>query len=200
MPDGDRGPEVDLASDLADPDAPAALARAVVDRAGRLDVLVACHARSSPHGVGTLTAAELDAAWAVNVRSTLLLVQALAELRASGPGGRVVLFTSGQWHGGMPGELPYAATKGALHQVTASLAVALAPRGVTVNALDPGPTDTGWATPDLEAFVTREHPGGRWGRPEDAARAVAWLVSDEASWVTGQVLAADGGWSARPRA
>ena len=64
------------------------------------------------------------------------------------PGGRVLLFTSGQHLEPMARELPYAASKGALHGITASLAAQLAPRGILVNALNPGPTDTGWATPE----------------------------------------------------
>lgn len=190
---------VDLEADLADPGAPAALVGAAVERCGRLDVVVACHARSSTEDLDSLTARELDATWAVNVRATLLLVQALAAARAPGPGGRVVLFTSGQWHAGMTGELPYVASKGALHQLAASLAMEVRGRGITVNALDPGPTDTGFAGADVAAEVAARHPAGRWGTPEDAARAVSWLVSDEAGWVTGQVLASDGGWSVAPR-
>jgi 3-oxoacyl-[acyl-carrier protein] reductase len=113
-------------------------------------------------------------------------------------GGRLVLFTSGQYHGGMPGELPYIASKAALHGLAKSLALALAP--ATVNCIDPGPTDTGYADADLHARVAAASPRGRWGEPEDAARLVAWLVSEEADWLSGQVIASDGAWSARPRA
>ena len=126
---------------------------------------------------------------AVNVRATLLLVQAFAARHDDArPGGRVILFTSGQHHEPMARELPYAASKGALHALTASLAAHLAPRGILVNAVNPGPTDTGWATPELTRHELRRLPLGRWGAPEDAARLVAWLATDEAGWVTGQVL------------
>jgi 3-oxoacyl-[acyl-carrier protein] reductase len=114
-------------------------------------------------------------------------------------GGRVVLVTSGQYHGAMPAELPYVASKGALHQVTASLAAHLMPRGITVNCIDPGPNDTGYADAATMAKVAAANPGGRWGTPGDTARLVAWLVSDEAAWVTGQVIASDGGWSIQRR-
>jgi 3-oxoacyl-[acyl-carrier protein] reductase len=187
-----------VSADLADPEAPSALVADARDRFGRLDVLVANHARSRNQSLSELTAAELDLAFAVNARSTLLLIQALAAGWDRADGGRVVLFTSGQYHGAMPAELPYIAAKGALHQLTGSLAVELSPRGITVNCIDPGPTDTGYADAATLAAVASRIPGRRWGTPEDAARLVAWLVSDEAAWITGQVIASDGGWSAGP--
>ena len=192
---GGRAELIEL--DLAQPEAPAAVVARAREAFGRLDILVANHARSSEQSLEQLTAAEVDLTFAVNTRATLLLVQAFATARDASPGGRVVLFTSGQYHGAMPSELPYIASKGALHQLTPSLAVELMPRGITVNCLDPGPNDTGYADEASLAHVASRHPGGRWGRPEDAARAVAWLVSDEADWITGQVIASDGGWSVR---
>jgi len=73
----------------------------------------------------------------------------------------------------------------------------LMPRGITVNCVNPGPNDTGYADDRTRATVARENPGGRWSTPLDTARLVAWLLSDEADWVTGQTIASDGGWSAR---
>ena len=158
---------------------------------------MAAHARSDRQPLEALTADELDRAFAVNTRSTLLLVQAFAARHDDAlPGGRVVVFTSGQYHGAMPEELPYIASKAALHELTPSLAVHLMPRGITVNCIDPGPNDTGWADEATTAAVLPRMPGGRWSRPQDAASLVAWLVSDEADWVTGQTIASDGGWSA----
>jgi 3-oxoacyl-[acyl-carrier protein] reductase len=199
------------AVDLADPAAAAALVDAVVELFGGLDILVANHARSSIQSLEELSAAELDHCWAVNVRATLLLVQAFAARRArpraaiaaavpdppgrgSAAQGRVILFTSGQHLAPMPGELPYAATKGAVHQITASLADALAGDGITVNCINPGPTDTGWASPELHARLAARFPARRWGQPDDVARLVAWLASDEAAWITGQVINSEGGW------
>jgi 3-oxoacyl-[acyl-carrier protein] reductase len=180
-----------LVADLADPDAPAQLVAAAEGAYGRVDALVANHARSSTATLEELTAAELDLTYAVNTRATLLLVKEFAA-RCPGPG-RVVLMTSGQHRGPMPGELPYIASKGALHQVTASLAAHLAPRRITVNAVDPGATDTGYADEAARAAVLAREPMGRWGEPDDAARLIAWLASDAARWVTGQVLVSNGG-------
>jgi 3-oxoacyl-[acyl-carrier protein] reductase len=186
-----------LPADLADPDAPARVMTAAVAALGHVDALVANHARSSAQSLAELTAAELDLSFAVNARATLLLVRFFAEQQARAEGGRVVLFTSGQYHGAMAGEVPYIASKAVVQQLTAPLAVELAPRRITVNCVNPGPNDTGYATDDVRRRVAAAVPAGRWGRPEDAARLVAWLVSDEADWVTGQTIASDGGWSAR---
>lgn len=187
-----------LTSDLADPDAPHAVVDAALAAFGHVDALVATHARSSLQTLEELTAAELDLSHAVNTRATLLLVQAFAAAHDdTRPGGRVVLFTSGQYHGAMPAELPYIATKAALHELTASLAVHLAPRGITVNCLDPGPNDTGYADAEAHAAVAAASPSGRWGRPEDTAELVAWLLGDGSAWVTGQTIASDGGFSSR---
>ena len=97
----------------------------------------------------------------------------------------------------MPEELPYISTKAALHELTRSLAIELIPRGITVNCVDPGPNDTGYADDALRAAVIASHPGGRWSTPTDTAALVSWLLSDGAAWVTGQSIASDGGWSSR---
>jgi NAD(P)-dependent dehydrogenase (short-subunit alcohol dehydrogenase family) len=182
--------------DFTDPDAPAACVEAAAAALGHVDILVANHAMSCDQDLAALEAGAIDATLAVNVRASLLLVQAYARLHDDArPGGRVVLFTSGQHLEPMTRELPYAASKAALHGITASLAAELAPRGILVNTVNPGPTDTGWATPELTQHELRRLPLGRWGAPEDAARLVAWLASDEAGWITGQVITSDGGFS-----
>ena len=183
-------------SDFTDPAAPAALVEAAAARLGHVDILVANHAMSCDQDLEALEAAAIDATMAVNVRGSLLLVQAYARLHDDArPGGRVVLFTSGQHLEPMTRELPYAASKAALHGITASLAAELVPRGILVNTINPGPTDTGWATPELIEHELHRLPLGRWGSPEDAARLVGWLATDEAEWITGQVLTSDGGFS-----
>ena len=186
-----------FATDLASADAPQQVFAAAHGALGSIDTLVANHARSSSQSLLDLTADELDLSFAVNARATLLLVQSFVEQHRVGQGGRVVLFTSGQYHGAMPNELPYIASKAVIQQLTPSLAVQLAAQGITVNCINPGPNDTGWATGELHERIEVATPMGRWGRPEDTARLVSWLCSDEADWVTGQTIASDGGWSAR---
>jgi 3-oxoacyl-[acyl-carrier protein] reductase len=187
-----------ISTDLADRDAPAILVDAARDAFGHIDALVANHTRSSGQSLEELSAEELDLSYAVNTRATLLLAKAFAAQHDdTRPGGRVLWFTSGQYHGAMPAELPYIASKAALHELTRSLATHLMPRGITVNCINPGPNDTGYADNQTRAEVNRLNPGGRWSMPADTARLVAWLLSDEADWITGQTIASDGGWSTR---
>ncbi|WP_020669796.1 SDR family oxidoreductase [Amycolatopsis nigrescens] len=182
-------------ADLEAPEAPSELMRAATDRFGPLDTLVLNHARSSLGTLPELTAAELDRTWAINVRAALLLVQAFAEQYRDTPhGGRVVLFTSGQHLAPMADEIPYATTKGALHELTLTLSEALVDRGITVNCVNPGPTDTGWATEELTRHVGRSLPRGRWNSPAEAAGVVAMLLGSDAATITGRVIDAEAGF------
>ncbi|BCL12852.1 SDR family oxidoreductase [Micromonospora sagamiensis] len=183
-----------VTADLLDPAAPADLVAEAVRRYGRLDTVVAVHAYSTRTSLGTLEAGEIDRHLLVNVRATLLLAEAFAAAFTGGAGGRLVLFSSGQRLGPMPDELAYAVSKAAVENLTTQLAPLLTPRGITVNCLNPGPTDTGYAPPEVHAAVARHFPGGQWGTPEDAARLVAFLCSPEARWVTGQVIDSEGGF------
>ncbi len=193
---GGAGPTLDhIELDLAAPDAPDLLVRHTVDRFGALDILVINHARSSSQTLPDLTAAELDLSWAVNTRAPLLLAKAYAAHHDDArPGGRILLFTSGQHLGPMADELPYVATKGAVQQVTASLADALADRGITVNCLNPGPVDTGYADADLRRRVAAAFPGRRWTTPAETADIVAWLAAPGSQLITGQTINAEGGF------
>ena len=180
-------------ADFADPLAPARVVSAARNVLGPIDVLVVNHARSGLGRLGELTADEIDAFLHENVRASLLLVQEFAAQRDdSRSGGRVILLTSGQHLAPMTREVAYAVSKGALHQATRTLADELADRGITVNTLNPGPTDTGWGLGEQDPG--RAMPFGRWGEPDDVARLVAWLCSDDARWITGQVIDSEGGF------
>ncbi len=181
--------------DLGAPEAPRRVIDAAREAFGTVDALVVNHAHGSDQSLATVTVEELDRAWAVNARAAVLFAQAFSAARDDDrPDGRIVLLTSGQHLGPMPGELPYVLSKGALHQVTATLADELAERRITVNAVNPGPVDTGWPSAELREQLTPRFPAGRWGGPEDIAPVVAWLLSAESAWVTGQVIDAEGGF------
>lgn len=182
-----------LALDLSAPDARTRLLDAAAAHLGPPAILVNNAAYSTRDDYTTLSAASLDAHYAVNMRGAFLLSAEFARRWRGGPGGRIVNFTSGQALGPMPEELAYAATKGAIEAFTVSLAAGVAGRGITANAVDPGPTDTGWMTEELKRELLPRFPFGRLGQPEDAARLVAFLASDAAAWITGQVIHARGG-------
>jgi 3-oxoacyl-[acyl-carrier protein] reductase len=185
----------DAELDLAGPGAPGQLVDMAAAALGHLDILVCNHARSGGDGpLGTLDAAMLDAHWAVNTRSAILLAQAFAARHDGRPGGRIIFMTSGQDLGPMTGEVAYAASKGALASITGTLADHLAERSITLNTVNPGPVDTGYATPEGHEIVRRRFPLGRWGTPDDPARLIAWLATDEAAWITGQVINTEGGF------
>ena len=189
-----------LAVDLADAAAPARLLHEVTTRLGPPTILVNNAAHSTRDGYAALDAATLDAHYAVNLRATALLSVGFArqfvapDTGQSDPVGRIINLTSGQSRGAMPGELAYVATKGAIEAFTMTLAAEVAPLGITVNAINPGPTDTGWMTDEIKAFLLPQFPAGRLGQPEDVARLVAFLASPAGAWITGQILHSEGGF------
>ncbi len=161
---------------------------------GLPDVLVNNAVHSTSDGFELLDAATLDAHYAVNMRASFLLAVDFARrTKALGRiGGRIINMSSGQAWGPMPGELAYAATKGAMEAFTLSLASELAPLGITVNAVDPGATDTGWMSPQMKREWTVPSGIARFNQPSDAARIIVFLASDAARHLTGQVIHARG--------
>lgn len=193
---GGLGPRLaHVEADFADALAPERVMTEATRAFGSVDVLVANHAHSSAHSLADVTAEELDRAWAINARAVVLLVKAFAARHDERrPDGRIVLFTSGQHLAAMADELPYAISKGAVHQMTRSLADALAHRAITVNAINPGPVDTGWPSPERREQLRPRFPAGRWGQPDDIAGVVRWLASSDSAWITGQVIDVEGGF------
>ncbi len=183
--------------DLSVSDAAEQLLDTAAAALGPLSILVNNATHSINDGYQTLDAATLDAHYAVNMRATMLLSTGFARRFTGSGGGRIINLTSGQSLGPMTDELAYAATKGAIEAFTLSLSAGLAARGITVNAVNPGPNDSGWMTDAVREEVRGRSPSGRIGTPEDAARLVAFLASDAAAWVTGQVIHSEGGFLRR---
>ena len=183
-----------IEADLADAATPAALVAKAHDAFGGLDLMVANHTHWAGGGILDVATDVLDRHHAVIVRGSLLLVQQMARRRPPGPGGRVILFSSGQHLGPMRDEIAYVASKGALVQAVPSLSDELIERGITVNAVNPGPNDTGWITDELRETLLAQSPQGRVGVPSDTADLVGFLCSEAGGWITGQVLNSEGGF------
>ncbi|TDS80808.1 3-oxoacyl-[acyl-carrier protein] reductase [Amnibacterium kyonggiense] len=182
----------DVLCDLSDPEAAAALVPRVEAERGPISALVLSHAHDVETGILDTTAESFDRHVAVNARASLLLIAAFAR-QAPPEGGAIVALTSDA----TTGNLPYGASKGALDRTVISAARELGPRGISANVLNPGPIDTGWITPEVERALVDRTPMGRLGTPRDIGEVVAFLVSPEGRWISGQLLQADGAFSAR---
>lgn len=178
------GTEIDLSA----PSAAVELFDRAIARFGHVDVLVNNAAHWERGGITDVSAAQLDRHYAVNLRAAVLLSAEFVRRRSPDVGGRIINITSGQGHGPMPGELAYAVTKAGLDALTLSLSAELAASGVAVNAIDPGPTDTGWIPDDLRATLVAASPTGKIGTPQDVAAVVRLLSGDGAARVTGRII------------
>lgn len=177
-----------LEMDLSQVEAPLQVLQTVAEQLGPPTVLINNAAYSTRDGYTQLDAATLDAHYAVNMRAMALLSVEFARNFRSGGHGRIINLTSGQSLGPMPGELAYVATKGAIEAFTRTLAAEIAPLGITVNAVDPGLTDTGWMSEEFKALAAKSMALGRVGLPEDAAKLIVFLASAASAWITGQVI------------
>ena len=165
---------------------------------GRLDVLVNNAAIASLKPTAEVAEEELDHAFAVNARGPFFAMQEAA--RVLGNGGRIVNVSSGATTVGFPGMSAYLGAKAALEQYSLVFANELGPRGITVNTILVGITQTkmleeasAFFTPDVRALMIERTPLRRLGEPADIADVVAFLTSDDARWITGQSIRVDGG-------
>jgi 3-oxoacyl-[acyl-carrier protein] reductase len=194
-----RGDEVVIGSrrygDVGDD--PAGLVDRAAHELGGLDVFVHCAVEPIRKPILELQADDFDRTMRVNARPFVL--GAIAAARHMGPGGRIVAVSSTGTHRARNrAYAPLALAKGAVEASVRFLAVELAERDITVNAVAPGPTATeafeAMGEEGLKERLIAATPMGRMGEPADAARLIAWLCSPEAGWVTGQLIFSDGGY------
>ena len=162
---------------------------------GRVDVLyVSAGIGTVEEPLTAVTEDSFDTVFGVNVRGALFTVQKLLPLMSSG--GSIILNGSAVWGKGIPGQSVYAATKAALRSFARTWAAELAERGIRVNVLSPGPTDTAMIAgtpPELRERIAALIPLKRLGQPADIAKVALFLASDDSSFVTGIDLSVDGG-------
>jgi 3-oxoacyl-[acyl-carrier protein] reductase len=190
------GTAIAVRADIREDVQAAALIDEAVQKFGRLDVLINNAGYAAGMPIADIDAAHIDATFALNVRGLLFCCKHAARAFPL-TGGVIVNISSVNATSPVPGGAAYSASKAAVNAVTVSLARELGPKHIRVNALAPGLTMTpryrAEIPDDAKTHVTAETPLGRLGTPEDIARAVAFLASDESAWITGQVLAASGG-------
>jgi NAD(P)-dependent dehydrogenase (short-subunit alcohol dehydrogenase family) len=200
----DEGATVAVA-DLSEPEAPSAAARlagdVTSDALGGLEGMVLC---AGVHWTGPtheMAPEDFDRVMAVSARGTFLCCRAALRIMLNQRSGRIVTFGSTASVSGAPGLTAYAAAKGAVLQITRSIAAEYAGAGIRANCLCPGATNTPLLgevmkeRSDPESFA-RAHPIGRFAQPEEIAGAATWLLSDDASYMIGSAVFCDGGFTA----
>jgi 3-oxoacyl-[acyl-carrier protein] reductase len=162
-----------------------------VKQFNRLDILVNNAGKFMPKPLDDTTEEEFDSVIALNAKGPYFAMQEAAKMLKDG--GRIVNISTGGTHLHFPGATAYLGSKAALEQYTKGLAQELASKGVTVNTVSPGFTETGMMTDEYRQIGIQLTPMKRLGVPKDIADVVAFIVSEEARWLTGQTIQVGGG-------
>ena len=185
---------VKLELDLSEPSSVDVLFDTAESQMGAVDILINNATYSTETKIENFSAAELDRHYQINVRATTLLTVEFIKRFKGNNGGRIVNLTSGQSLSEMPDELAYAITKGVAETLTTTLSQKIAAKGITINAVNPGPNDTGWMDDKLKQELIERFPMKRLGSPKDTAHLIGFLASDKAEWITGKIIHSEGGF------
>jgi len=161
---------------------------------GSPSILINNATHSTMTNIENITARELDKHYFVNLRAPILLSSAFVRNYKNSNPGRIVNISSGQSLSAMNTEIAYAVTKGAIETLTKTMQHELAYKNITINAVNPGMTDSGWIDENLGRTFIKKFPKGRFGLPSDTAKIVGFLVSEDADWITGQIIHSEGGF------
>ena len=183
-----------LELDLSSENAIEILFRDVKNKLGCPLVLVNNATYSTQTTIDNLTAKELDKHYEVNLKATTLLTVEFVKQFDFNKNGRIINLSSGQSLGQMPNEIAYAITKGAIETLTYTLSQEIASKGITINAVNPGPNDTGWIDKKMKIELLNQFPMNRIGQPKDTAKLIGFLASEDAEWITGQIIHSEGGF------
>lgn len=194
-----NGNALAIQSDVSDPANHEALIKATTDAFGRLDILINNAGIARDNLLLRMKTDELDDVLNTNLRGVMLLTKAALRPMMKNKWGRIINMSSIIGLTGNAGQSNYAATKAGLLGFTKAIALEMASRNITANAICPGFIDTDMTahamSDDLRAKAMERIPLGRLGTPDDIANTVVFLASDAASYITGQTLAVDGGWT-----
>lgn len=149
---------------------------------------------STQTNIKEITNEELDKHYIVNLKVPTLLISGFIKRFQGNKNGRIISLTSGQSLSFMNNEIAYAITKSAIETLTRTISQEIAQKGITINAVNPGLTDTGWLDEKQEKIFTKRFPMGRLGQPKDVAKLICFLISEDAEWITGQIIHSEGGF------
>jgi 3-oxoacyl-[acyl-carrier protein] reductase len=181
-------------SDFEKPGTAEKVVEEAVTKLGGLDGLILNHCYGTTAEIGQWTEEHINPHLLINIRASMMMIQSFANQTDTAKDNAITLFTSGQYLSPMINEIAYCVAKEAVICLSRQSAYALGDKNIRVNCINPGANNTGYCFGEMYETVAKRHPSGRWGTPDDTANLLLFLHSDYAKWITGQIIASDGGF------